>query len=371
MRGSDGSRVDGASADGRVPSALAPSTLDPTDPLIAHLAASPGATRLDLLKIRSPIVDTLRAAGVELAVPVVGERALLAVLGVGPRLSGLDYSPDDRRLLATLAAQAAPPFRVAELINQARLETVQREQMEQELRLAGQIQRSLLPRVIPRLPGWEISVSYKPARAVGGDFYDFLPLPDGRWAIVIGDVTDKGMPAALFMAATRSIIRAVGLRETSPSAVLSEVNDVLCLDIPANMFVTCLYSILDPRSGRLHYANAGHVPLYHRGAGHVAELATGDFPLGVLRSNHYEEYDVVLAHGDEILFSSDGLVEAHNLTQEIYGFPRLLRQLASNSDSGRLIEALLRDLGNFSGPEAESEDDLTLVTVRRLTPSDK
>src|SRR5215212_7221404 len=133
-----------------------------------------------------------------------------------------------------------------------------RERIEQELRIARLIQQSLLPKTLPELPGYEVAAYYQPAREVGGDFYDFFELDDGRLGFVVGDATGKGVPAALVMASARSMLRAVAQNAESPGDVLRRVNDTLVTDIPPNMFVTCFYAILDPNSGSLTYANAGH-----------------------------------------------------------------------------------------------------------------
>src|SRR5690242_7287114 len=134
------------------------------------------------------------------------------------------------------------------------------------MRIARLIQQTLLPKELPALPGWNVAAYYQPARAVGGDFYDFLALGDGQLGMVIGDVTDKGVPAALVMATTRSILRTAAQGETSPGHVLQQANNLLCPDIPPKMFVTCLYAILDPEPGRIRYANAGHDLPYQRHA---------------------------------------------------------------------------------------------------------
>jgi DNA-binding response OmpR family regulator len=147
-----------------------------------------------------------------------------------------------------------------------------RERIEQEMRVARLIQQTLLPQELPSLPNWRIAAHYQPARAVGGDFYDFLPLSDGKLGILIGDVSDKGVPAALVMATTRSILRASAQSLNAPGRVLERVNDLLYPDIPTNMFVTCMYAILDPKDGHLCYANAGHELPYRRRATSVMEL---------------------------------------------------------------------------------------------------
>jgi serine phosphatase RsbU (regulator of sigma subunit) len=187
------------------------------------------------------------------AIPLVSQGELVGLLNLGPRLSEQDYSTDDRGLLNTLATQAAPAVRVAQLVREQRIQARERERIEQELHVARLIQQTLLPKELPALSGWQLSVYYQPARAVGGDFYDFLQFEDGRLGIVIGDVTDKGVPAALVMATTRSILRAAAHGEASPGQVLERTNDLLHPDIPPKMFVTCLYAILYPASGLLRY----------------------------------------------------------------------------------------------------------------------
>src|SRR5687768_417517 len=138
-------------------------------------------------------------------------------------------------------------------------ERIERERVEQELQVARRIQQASLPKEVPELTGWQISPLYRPAREVGGDFYDFFELPDGRLGLVVGDATGKGVPAALVMASARSMLRAVArASEYSPGDVLGRVNDTLVTDMPTNTFVTCFYAILDPKSGSLRYANAGH-----------------------------------------------------------------------------------------------------------------
>ena len=179
-----------------------------TDPLFAYLQSAPGPVDLTRLELASPALDELRAAGVALVVPLVTQGELIGTLNLGPRLSEQEYSTDDRRLLATLAAQAAPAIRVAQLVREQAAEAAERERYEQELKVAQLIQQQFLPRELPNLPEWQIAAYYGPARVVGGDFYDFIDLGEGRIGVVVGDVTDKGVPAALVMARTHSILRA-------------------------------------------------------------------------------------------------------------------------------------------------------------------
>jgi anti-sigma regulatory factor (Ser/Thr protein kinase) len=201
---------------------------------------------------------------------------------------------------------------------------------------------------------------------VGGDFYDFIPLQDGRLGLVIGDVTDKGVPAALVMATTRAILRSVATESGKPGEVLEKANEMLYPDIPARMFVTCLYAVLDPVTGRLSYANAGHDLPYRRRGAEVSELRAIGMPLGLMPGMTYEEKETVLLPGESVLFYSDGIVEAHNAQREMFSFPHLREVLGQSMDSGSvLIDHLLSELARFTGDNWEQEDDVTLVVLQR------
>jgi serine phosphatase RsbU (regulator of sigma subunit) len=255
-------------------------------------------------------------------------------------------------------------------LTQARLEQEisERERVEQEIKVARRIQHALLPKEVPTLEGWHITPFYRPAREVGGDFYDFHFLSEGRVGLVVGDATGKGVPAALVMASTRSMLRAVAQASNySPGEVLRRANDPLVMDIPANMFVTCFYAILDSESGSLTYANAGHdLPYLRRRGGNCEELRARGMPLGLMPGMSYEEKEVVLDGGEAALFYSDGLVEAHDPEGEMFGFPRLRELVAEHAARGRsLEEILLEELYTFVGEGWEQEDDITLLTLRR------
>jgi predicted ester cyclase len=245
----------------------------------------------------------------------------------------------------------------------------ERERVEQELRVARSIQQASLPKDVPEVEGWEISPQYRPAREVGGDFYDFLELPNGRLGLVVGDATGKGVPAALVMASARSMLRALAqaLGSSSPGEVLGRVNDSLVTDIPPNMFVTCFYAILDPESGHLVYANAGHDMPYHRRDGDAEELRARGMPLGLMPGMSYEEKETVLDAGEAVFFYSDGLVEAHDPKGEMFGFPRLRMLVAEHGEERSLGEFLLEQLYSFVGDGWEQEDDITLLTLQRST----
>src|SRR3954467_13961579 len=337
----------------------------PNDPLLAFFEAATGAVDLDGLELDSPALRELKAAGVKLAVPLISQGELIGVLNLGARLSEQDYSSDDRRLLDNLAAQAAPALRVGQLVREQEAEAVTRQRFEQELEVARLIQQNFLPRELPDLPGWQIAAYYRPAREVGGDFYDVIPLPDGRVGFVVGDVTDKGVPAALVMSATRSVLRASAQRLIPARIVLERVNEHLCPDMPEKMFVTCLYGGLDPCTGHLRFANAGHDLPYVKTADGVIELRARGMPLGLMSGMAYEEKEIILEPGDSVLLHSDGIVEAHDPERDMFGFPRLKETMADAPGGQELIDRVLRELEAFTGPDTEQEDDITMVTLQR------
>ena len=248
-------------------------------------------------------------------------------------------------------------------------EVRERERIEQDLRVARSIQQASLPKEVPEPEGWQISPYYQPAREVGGDFYDFHLLSEGRLGLVVGDATGKGVPAALVMATTCGKLQAVSqaLDSSSSGEVLSRVNETLVARIPPNMFVTCFYAILDPESGSLSYANAGHdLPYLHRLSGGAEELRARGMPLGLMPGTHYEEKKIVLQKGDSALLYTDGLVEAHDPEGEMFGFPRLQALVSEHGEEERsLEETLLEELYSFVGEGWEQEDDITLLTLRR------
>jgi serine phosphatase RsbU (regulator of sigma subunit) len=224
---------------------------------------------------------------------------------------------------------------------------------------------------VPTLEDWQISPFYRPAREVGGDFYDFHLLPEGKLGLAVGDATGKGVPAALLMSTTCGMLQLAAQASDSSSSgeVLYRVNETLVTRIPANMFVTCFYAILDPQRGTLSYANAGHdLPYRRRHGGECEELRARGMPLGLMPGMDYEQKEIVLDAGEEALLYSDGLVEAHDPKGEMFGFPRLRELIARHGEETSLEETLLEELYSFTGEEWEQEDDITLLTLRRSAP---
>jgi serine phosphatase RsbU (regulator of sigma subunit) len=254
---------------------------------------------------------------------------------------------------------------VAEVADRLRHAEAERERVAEELKVAHLVQQQFLPEELPDIPGWRVAAFYRSAREVGGDFYDFAALPGGKIGITIGDVTDKGAPAALVMATTQGLLRSEAHRLASPSDMLGHVNDVLVLNTPTKMFATCFYMELDPASGRIRYANAGHsLPYVWTGAG-VSELRATGMPLGLMSGTAYEEKHATLSPGARLLLHSDGLAEAHNGDREMFGSPRIVKVMEGQDRHENLIDKLLAELDGFVGKGWEQEDDITLVTLER------
>ena len=349
------------------PALAEPIPIPDHDPLTAYLLGVGGPVEVDKIDLSSPALREMREAGVHLIVPLISQGELIGTLSLGRRLSDQPYSGDDRRLLSALAAQVAPAIRLAQLVRQQEAEAKERERIEQEMRVAALIQQTLLPKDLPSLAGWEIDAYYRPARAVGGDFYDFIPMPGDRLGIVIGDVTDKGVPAALVMATTRSTLRGAAQHLDDPGEILAEANDVLVEEIPPAMFVTCLFGILEPVSGTLTFANAGHNLPYVKTAEGVVELRATGMPLGLMPGMFYEVKTSTLEDGAVMLLTSDGIVEAHATDGEMFGFPRLMGLVGSTGDGSRLTSSILAELDRFCGADHEQEDDVTMVSVRHVS----
>ncbi len=253
-------------------------------------------------------------------------------------------------------------------------EMIDRERLEREFQLARDIQKTFLPDRLPSPAGWNLDSRWQPARQVGGDFYDLIKLSGGRMGLVIADVSDKGLPAALYMTVTRTLIRAAVKGEASPAKALMRVNELLLADTQNGMFITAFYAILALKTGQLIYANAGHnLPLLlRRGAEKVERLAKGGMALGALEHIRLQDHSLALEPGDGLLLYTDGVTEAFAPDGDLYGEERLMQVVAAtrNSSASALLDAVEASLKDFRKGEPQS-DDVTLVAVRRLPSAQK
>jgi sigma-B regulation protein RsbU (phosphoserine phosphatase) len=236
------------------------------------------------------------------------------------------------------------------------------------------VQASLLPDPLPEIPGFGLAAEWRAAREIAGDFYDVFPLPapaglaetGRRWALVIGDVSDKGAPAALYMAMTQSLLRSRAEGASGPAALLRDLNRALCAQSSANMFVTLFCGMLDPAAGTLAYANAGHnPPVLRRGDGSAVELAPTGPLAGVFDRAGWAERVIHLSPGEALIAYTDGLTEALNGEGEQYGLARLKRAAtAGPAGPSDLLRHLLDDMAGYTGG-GEQADDVTLVVLAR------
>ena len=276
-------------------------------------------------------------------------------------------------VVKSLAVQIATALQGAQI----RAQTLVHQKVARELSMAGQIQASFLPQELPQVENWQLAAVLEPARETAGDFYDFIPLPDGRIGIVIADVADKGMGAALFMALCRTLVRTYALEHpTRPDLVFMAVNQRMLADTRADLFVTMFYAVLDPRSASITYCNAGHnPPLLLLGAGDAQRIVTlgkTGMALGVIERETWSQESVQLQPGHLLLLYTDGVVEAQNAQGEFFGTQRLLDFVTGNSGASGwpsadgLLAALSAELRAFADT-APQFDDITLVIAIRDT----
>jgi serine phosphatase RsbU (regulator of sigma subunit) len=267
----------------------------------------------------------------------------------------------DLQFLSAAGSQVAIALERARLYD---LAETQRIRLEQELEMARAVQKSLLPTQPPSIPGFTLVADWRSAREVAGDFYDFCLLPDGRWGLVLADVSGKGAPAALYMAMTRSLIRSEASHHTNPSAVLTEVNRRLLVESPNEMFVTVFYAVLDPVLRSLTYANAGHHPPFlRRASGRVERLACGGLIMGLFEQLTLSDETLNLERGDTLVAYTDGLTDTLNNQDEDYGHNRLADTINSApADARDVLAHILKDLEAFAGP-APQPDDITLLIL--------
>jgi len=299
-----------------------------------------------------------------LCVPLLIRAELIGLLTVYNKKATQGFTENDQRLLAIIAAQSA------QIVENARL--YKEEQtllyMREEIRLAHEIQTTLLPKAPPEVPGYDIAGASFPAETVGGDYFDFIPLTEERLGLCVGDVSGKGLPAAMLMANVQATLRGQAPWSNSVATCLERANTLLCRSIRKGTFVTLVYGILDGQRHELRYGNAGHNrPLLRTAAGEVTRLDLGDMVLGFLPSYTYQEATLPLAPGDVLLIYSDGVTEAMNPARIPFDEDRLVDLLKTCGDqpAPALIDHIVNTVQQHAG-EAPPSDDMTLLVVRRV-----
>lgn len=329
-----------------------------------------------------PQVTEPCASGSLLALPLTARAVVLGVLLLDRAPGAAPWTARQMTIVTGIANQAASAIESALLAQRA----VEQERLAQEVRVARDIQTSLLPSVAPQLPGWDVAAAWRSARAVGGDFYDFwhlsaheagdavaesgvaVDVTSPQFGFVIADVSDKGVPAALFMALSRSLMRAAALDGSPPSRAVERANRWIARDSQSGMFVTLFYGLLDYTIGLLRYTNAGHnPPLLLRSSGMVELLGISGIAPGVIEEARYRESQVVIEAGEVLVCYTDGVTEAINAAEEEYGSARLteLVQRFRERPADTIVQAILSDLAAHTG-ERPAFDDVTLVVLKRL-----
>jgi sigma-B regulation protein RsbU (phosphoserine phosphatase) len=332
------------------------------DPVLAaFLAASTG-----LDGATEPPPSLLPGARHLLAVPIAIESSPRGFLAVGDKESRRGVGPfpaGDRRTLGLFANQAAIALENARLHRQA----LEKERLERELTLAAEIQRQILPKGSPDVPGYQLVGWNRPARQVGGDYYDLLPRDDGRVSLVLGDVSGKGMPAALMVSTLHSALRLLLDRTSLGPAFLERLNTHILESSASNKFITLFLAELEPATGTVHYLNAGHNPaLLLRRSGEVEELGSSGLPIGLLPGSRYRKMTIELGPGDLLCLYSDGITECASPADEEFGMVRLLKLLAELRDRPlqELSDTIAQTTVDFAAGQPQLDDE-TVVLLRR------
>jgi serine phosphatase RsbU (regulator of sigma subunit) len=327
-------------------------------------------TRYDVLE--DPKYKTISQACAEefesvcagLMVPLVFQGRLIGVLNLGEKKSGKPFNRQDIDLLHAVANQGAVAIENARLFQ----ENLEKQRMEEELNIARDLQMSMLPATCPQVPGFGIAATSIPAREVGGDFFDFIEMGEDKLGFVVGDVTGKSVSGALVMSASRSIFRMLSEEKLTVGDIMIRANKRIKKDIKSGMFVALLYAVLDGRNKILSLCSAGQTqPIYfssRTGEVRLQETLGDKFPLGILEESDYQETQLKLEPGDRVVFYTDGIVEAMNEKQEIFGFDRLLEVVQSSQSmtAEALLKEVLSRVAEFVG-EAPQHDDLTVIVV--------
>lgn len=298
-----------------------------------------------------------------LAVPLKVKNQLIGFLALFNKKEGA-FTPEDQRLLSIVGMQAAQTIEAARLYAEEKKVAA----LEEDLRTAKIIQQNLLPKSTPQIPGFDVAGMTVPAKEVGGDYFDYLPLPDGRWGFVVADVAGKGLPAAMLMSNLQATIRGQSAVSASCAQCIATANRMLMLSVGTGRFVTVFLAALDGARKMLSYSNGGHNrPYLFKPDGAFRELATGGPLLGVVDSLPYEEEAVPLAPGDVLVIYSDGVTEAFNEKGEQFGEKRLVETLKPvlSYSAAEILAAVTNAVHSFAG-NTPAADDLTLLVVKAV-----
>jgi sigma-B regulation protein RsbU (phosphoserine phosphatase) len=307
-------------------------------------------------------IDKIKRSGVQLIVPMIAKNNVIGFINTGPKLSEKIYSNEDIELLTTVAGQAAIAIENARLYEKEK--TLYK--VESEIKLASKIQTEWLPKSAPHIPGFEVGGKSIPAEVVGGDYFDFIEIDENSTVFVIGDVSGKGLPAALLMANARAILRSQALTNADTRSCVKLTNSQLYAGSTEDMFVTLFYSMLSAKNRTLYYTNAGHYyPIIFSDDNKMKELTEGGIPLGVEKDWGYKSGKVKLRKNDIVLMYTDGITEAFNNRGEMFGEDRLYTIVRNNMNetSDCIIEKIMQGVQDFK-QGAPVSDDMTLIVLK-------
>jgi phosphoserine phosphatase RsbU/P len=303
----------------------------------------------------------------EVLLPLPGREKLMGVMTLGPKLSEEPYSPSDLRLLQSVATQTGLALEVSELAHSLAHEAAQRERINREIEIAREVQERLFPQKIPRIPGIELAGACRAAQGVGGDYYDFIELEDRRVGLAIGDVSGKGISAALLMASLCASLRGMMLEDPQNlSRLISNVNRLVYESSTSSRYATFFFAIFNPSNRELKYVNAGHNPpiLFCQGSG-ARRLEAGGPVIGLLRDLTYKEESVILESGNLLLAYTDGISEAMTVAHEEWGEERMIEaaRAARNLEADCIVRKIFEAADSFTN-EAPQHDDMTLLIMK-------
>jgi serine phosphatase RsbU (regulator of sigma subunit) len=309
--------------------------------------------------------------GPMIGVPILHQGRILGSLSLARGRAARPFSDEDEQRLVLFANQAAVAIanaRQVEQLEEFHAQQIEKERLDQQLRTARAVQAGLLPAEIPVIPGWDIAAVWRPALQLGGDCYDVIPLAPERWGLLMADVSDKGIPAALLMAVTHSLFRVYASAELSPRETLARVNRDLVATSHSGMFVTAVYAGADTSTGEVRVAGAGHPPalvVRHPGR-HVDAIRVGGMPLGIEEETAFDEETIHLHPGEEIVLYTDGVTEAGDDAGGLFGAARLeaALHLGAGASAGQRIAELEDAVRRFAG-EVPASDDVACLVLRR------
>lgn len=308
----------------------------------------------------------LRDRGLVLALPLKHQGETCGALCLGPKRTGQPYLPGDVEFLSALGNLALVSIQNSFLVE----EQIEKERLEEEMRLARRIQERLFPQRIPMFEGYDVAAFAEPSRFVGGDYYDVVRLEGDRLLVAVADVTGKGVPASLLMANLQASLHVMLPMDLTIEEAVGHINRVVCENTDFDKFITFFVAILHRETGEMHYVNAGHnPPMLVRANGTIELLETGGLLLGVMSGVRYERGTATLEPGDVLALYTDGVTEAMNAEGEEYQETRLMVALRSTHDGSAeaVLQSVRNDVGSFTGSVRDLSDDLTMVVVKRAT----